>query len=212
MSEHLTFKQSLRNSSQIDLDKRLVPARTVQVYRLGNQFFPSTTFSRHQYRSTCPGYPLHRRQHRFQSLALPNDMTAVKIFCFCDRDTGSFLLFRQFQRRFNTLHQRRIVPRFGNEIKGSSPHSLYCQRDTSPGRHQNDRYIRTKQFDLLQQKQPLRPVGRETEIHVHQYQLRGNGTYSFHRLFRPRYRLYFIFRPFEHKTERRTNGTIIIYY
>jgi len=150
VSKHLTFKQSLRDASQVYFHKRFVSAQTIQMNRLSNQLFSCTALTCYEHRSTCSGNLLHRCQHSFQRLALANNVAAVETLVFRCRSIGHFLPGCQFQSRFNTLHQRRIVPGFGNKVKSTSPHSLYRQRNASPSCHQNNRYIRTKQLNLSQ--------------------------------------------------------------
>ena len=50
VSKHLAFKQRRRNSTQIDLYKRLFCAQTILMNGFGNQFFTRPTFARNQHR------------------------------------------------------------------------------------------------------------------------------------------------------------------
>ena len=77
----------------------------------------------------------------------------------------------QEYRRFYPVHQHSVVPRFGDEIEGTVPHSLHSQINGAPCSHQDDRYIRSEHFHLFQQGEPLFTIGGKGVVHVHQHQL-----------------------------------------
>ena len=77
----------------------------------------------------------------------------------------------QEYRRFYPVHQHGVVPRFGDEIEGTIPHSLHCQINGAPCSHQDDWYIGSEHFHLFQQGKSLLTIGGEGVVHVHQHQL-----------------------------------------
>ena len=212
VTEHLALEQSLRNAAQIDLHERLVPAGAVQVDGFGYQFLSRTALARDQYRRSGTCHPFHRGQYVQQRLALADDAAPVEPVIVSHRRIGRLVLGRELQGGLDALHQGRVVPGLRNEIEGSGLHPLHRQRNTPPRRHENDRHIRTKELDLPEEHQPLFAVRGKAEVHIHQNQLRRNGTDRLDGFLRTGNRLNIVLRPLEHEAERRTDCTIIINY
>ncbi|MPM69810.1 hypothetical protein SDC9_116758 [bioreactor metagenome] len=165
--KHFTLEKALRDTAQVHFHKVLLCPRTVHVNGLGNQFLSRATFTGNENRRIGFGNSPHHVEHIHQRRRFTYYIRAQK------RCLGRCILFLlvhfrcQLQRCFNALQQSRVVPRFGDKIKSTRLHSLHCQLNTSPSRHQYDRHLRIKDLDLFQQYKPLLPCGGERKVHVH---------------------------------------------
>ena len=79
MAEHLTFKQRRRDSSQVDLDKRLRPPLAVLMNGLGDEFLARSTLPHDQHGGIGSGYPAHRFQYFHKGRRLPDDVPEIII-------------------------------------------------------------------------------------------------------------------------------------
>ena len=118
----------------------------------------------------------------------------------------------QFKGCLDTLQQSGIVPRLRDKVERARLHTLHGKLYTSPRRHQDNRYIGAEYFHLFQQSQPLFSRCGKGEVHVHQNEGRCLGTHHIHCFARSGNSLRFISCTFQHKTEGRTYGTIIVDY
>ena len=78
MAEHFTFEQALRDTAKIHFHKGVFGSLTVDMNGLGYQFFACSAFPCNQDRSIGLCYTGNGVQHVRQSLATPDDVTAVE--------------------------------------------------------------------------------------------------------------------------------------
>ena len=211
MTEHFTFKKTLRDTAQIDLYKRLFHPLAVDVDGFGNQFLTCSTLTGNQHRGIGTSNARHRIQYFRQPLRFSDDMAAVQcltlLFLYIFRSNCS-----QFKSCLDALQQSSIVPRLRDKVERTGLHTLHGELYTSPSRHQDNRYIGTEYLHLFQQSQSFFSRCGKGEVHVHQNEGGCLGTYHIHCFARSRNSLRFISCTFQHKTEGRTHGTIIVDY
>ena len=210
MAEHFAFKKALRDTAQVDLYKRLFHPLAVDVDGFGNQLLTRSTLTGNQYRGIGTRNACHRIQHFHQSLRFSDDMAAVQrlaLFFRCIFRDGS-----QFKGCLDALQQSGIVPRLRDKVERACLHTLHGKLYTPPCCHQDNGYIGAEYFHLLQQSQSFFSRCGKGEVHVHQNEGRCLGTHHIHCFARSGNSLRLISCTFQHKTEGRTYGTIIIDY
>ena len=176
--------------------------------RFGYQFFTRSAFSRDKHGSIGTGNPGNGIQNVRQSLTLSYNMTAIQRITLFLRYFGR--RSRQFQCRLYPLQQSGIIPRLRYKIKCPGLHTLHSQLNTSPCRHQDNRHIGTEYFHLLKQRQTFLSGSGKGKIHVHQNEIRSFRTNNIHRFTGTGNCQSRITGTFQHKTERRTDSTVII--
>ena len=116
-------------------------------------------------------------------------------------------------RCLNPVQQHTVVPRLGDEVEGTGPHTLNGQVYGSPRCHQDARHIGTEHLNLLQQRQPFLAICGIAVVHIHQHQLHGRHIpYNLHGCFGVVGQSHLVPIALQHQFQRESYAFIIINY
>ena len=169
MPEKLTFEKCVGNGPGIHGDERFSLAQAMLMDLLGQQILSGAVLPCNQHR--CIGRSDLEESVTYSGhlvTSTPVHLLLVRPHLFLRRGLHGLISGRR-QSRYQLL----IVPGLGNEIKGSSSHSLDGQGYVGIGREENNFSRRRELFDLLCPVEAfVAVVDAGSEIHVQEHHIR----------------------------------------